>query len=99
MRSMRAASPTSMVGRPRVSAAASRASCSSPCTRVLLQRRRGGPAAGNAPERGADAHAHAGGVALAEHVAGHHLAGDEQVVAALSTEAHGSGLVGLQPEV
>ena len=44
--------------------------------------------AGDAAERGADAHADAGRVALAEHVAGHHFAGHEQVGAGRAAEVH-----------
>ena len=55
--------------------------------------------AGDAPEGGADAHADPGGVALAQHVARHHLAGDEQVRARHAAEAHRRGLVDLQAQV
>jgi hypothetical protein len=43
---------------------------------------------GDAAEHGADGHAHARGVALPEHVAGHHLARGEQVGARLPAEVH-----------
>ena len=58
-----------------------------------------GLAASDAAERGAYRHAHACGIALAQHVASHHLAGDEQVVAGFATEAHGGAGVDLQPQV
>src|SRR5581483_3545798 len=44
----------------------------------------GGPLAGDAAEHGADGHADAGKIALAEHVAGHDLAGREHVAGALA---------------
>src|SRR6478735_216504 len=73
--SWRAASPSST---PRL---ASRLSASSDCTVLFLTRDCRRAAAGDAPERGADRHADAGRVALAEDVSGHHLAGREEVVA------------------
>jgi hypothetical protein len=47
-----------------------------------------GIATGNAAKGRADRHAHTGGVALAQHIAGHHFAGHEQVLAGLVAEAH-----------
>src|SRR3954468_5948858 len=59
----------------------------------------GGIDAGDAAERGADAHADAGGVALAEHIAGDHLAGGEQVGARHPVEAAGRRGIGLHAEI
>src|SRR5262245_5552618 len=84
---------------PRASPAASRVRASSCCTGLLLECRLCGVGAGDAAERGADAHADTGGVSLAQHVAGHHLAGDEEVVAGPAAKAHGRRLVDLQAEV
>jgi hypothetical protein len=55
--------------------------------------------AGDPSEGRADRHADAGGVALAQHVAGHHFAGHEQVVAWNVAEAHGRRVVGAQSEI
>ena len=51
------------------------------------------------PERGADRHADAGGVSLAEHVAGHHLARGEEIGAGAAAEMHRGALVDLEAEV
>src|SRR3546814_5638865 len=59
----------------------------------LRQRRGGGAGAGNAAEGRADRHADAGGVALAQQVAGHPFAGPEQVVAGLAVKADRGGSV------
>src|SRR3569832_1961686 len=60
---------------------------------------RGGVDAGDAAEGRADAHADAGRIALAEHVAGHHLAGRKQILARHIVEAGCRGVVGLQAEI
>lgn len=65
----------------------------------LLLRRPGGLLAGDAAEGGADRHPDAGGVALAQHVAGHHFPGDEQITAGLTGEMDGGGVVDVEPEV
>src|SRR5215471_16647743 len=99
MRAASAAAPLRCACPPAASEAACRTSASSGCMLLCAQGDGGRQAAGDAAERGADAHADAGGVAPAEHVAGHHLAGDEQVLADLATEAHGSGVIGLQAQI
>src|SRR5690606_5831323 len=97
----------SVSGAAPASARASSASRSSSC--MVANRMASGAAelagggsgarAGDAPEGRADGHAHAGGIALAEEVARRHLASDEEIGAGLAGEAHGSRLVGAQPEV
>ena len=57
------------------------------------------PGSGDAAEGCPDGHAHSGGIALAQHIASHHLAGNEQVVAGAPAKAHGGGLVNLQAQV
>src|ERR1700761_7843883 len=73
------------------------------CTTAFLMcrsdRMRGGVGAGDAAERRADAHADAGRIAFAEHVAGHHLAGDEEIFARLAAKANRGRLVGFQAEI
>ena len=49
--------------------------------------------AGDTAEGGAYGHADASGVALAQHVARHHFARNEQVRAAPASEMNGSGLI------
>ncbi|SYU09021.1 Uncharacterised protein [Klebsiella pneumoniae] len=65
----------------------------------LLLRRAGGLLAGNAAERRTDGHAHAGGIPLTQHVAGHHFAGDEQVAARLARKMDGGAFINVQPKV
>src|SRR6478672_13752447 len=59
-------------------------------------RRARGLRAGDAAERRADAHADTGGISLAEDVARHHLACDEQVRAGPIGEPHRGRRVDLQ---
>src|SRR3569833_3896022 len=53
----------------------------------------------DAAEGGADAHADTRGIALSEHVAGHHFAGCKQIVARHAVEVRCRGMVGLQAEI
>ena len=55
--------------------------------------------AGNAAEGGTDRHPDASQVALAEHVAGHHLASNKKVGARPATEMHRGVGIYLQPEI
>src|SRR3954463_4497116 len=59
----------------------------------------GGIGAGGAAEHGADDHADAGGVALAEQNAGHQLPGGKQVGARPPVEAAGCRGIGLHAEI
>src|SRR5690606_31868305 len=75
-------------------------SCFTLCSVCLLGARGGGRAgAGDAAEGRADRHADAGGIAFAEHVAGHHFAGHEEVLAGAVVEPHGRGVVHLEAQV
>src|ERR1043165_527555 len=87
------------LGTPPASSTASRVSASSGCMFELLACSQGRLHAGDAAECRADRHADACGVALAEHVAGHHLAGDKKVRAGAAAEVHGGFVVHLQAEV
>src|SRR4030095_14233293 len=75
-----------MTGPPPPREEASRVNASSVCMVMLLEGRAGRVGAGDAAGRSAYAHADTGGVALAEHVAGHHFAGGEQVGAGAAAQ-------------
>src|SRR5512144_2996019 len=53
----------------------------------------------NHPERGADRHADARGVSLAEYVSGHHLTRRVEIGTGTAAEIHRCALVDLEPEV
>ena len=54
---------------------------------------------GYTAECNANGHAYAGGVSLAQYIAGHHFSGHEQVGARLAVEMHGGGVVGCKAQV
>src|SRR5206468_12894034 len=84
---------------PAASEAASRASSSSCCICRPFLCGSGRLGACDPAEGGADAHADAGGVSLSQHVAGHHFARDEEVVAGLAVEVDLRLVVGLEAQV
>ena len=65
----------------------------------LLLCRTGGLLAGNAAERRTNRHAYAGGIAFAQHVAGHHFASNEQVTAGFARKMDGGAFIDVQSEV
>src|SRR5258707_9087044 len=83
------------------SALASRVSISSDCMTNFLQflSRLRGLGSRDPSERRADRHADAGGITLAQYVAGHHFACHVEIGARLAAEMHGRVLVHLQPEI
>src|SRR5690606_14682406 len=58
-----------------------------------------GAVARNAAKHGPDRHAHTGGVALAQNVAGHHFAGHEQVVAGHAAKMNDRMFIHLETQI